>query len=103
MTLAASLEFTLFVGAARADATANQVHLMRTKVIPLLMAYKDSGDETPVREAIHRIMGRQWMPNAEYREAIAQLQSARRDRHDRQYREAPTPPPTSSPQPAPWD
>jgi hypothetical protein len=76
MTFAASLNFTLFVGAARQDATPEQVSMLRAQVTPLLDAYKDTGDETAVREAVHRIMGPQWKPNRDFRTAIVELQNA---------------------------
>lgn len=76
MTFAASLAFTLFVGAARYDATPEQASMMKAQIPPLLEAYKDTGDERHVREAVHRIMGPQWMPNNDFRRTIVELQNA---------------------------
>jgi hypothetical protein len=76
MTFVASLAFTLFVGAARYDATPEQVSMLKAQIIPLLVAYKENGDETAVREAVHRIMGPQWKPNVDFRRQIVELQNA---------------------------
>jgi hypothetical protein len=76
MTFSASLAFTLFVGAARYDATPEQVSMLKAQVVPLLDGYKETGDETAVREAVHRIMGPQWKPNADFRRTIIEVQNA---------------------------
>lgn len=76
MTYGASLQFTLFVGAAVYDATPEQRSMLQAQVTPLLVGYKETGDETWVREAVHRIMGPQWMPNTDFRRQIVELQNA---------------------------
>jgi len=65
-TLGEALTFTMFVGAAHADATPAQRERIRQRVIPLLGRYKADGDETPVRAAIRDVMGAEWSPSGDW-------------------------------------
>lgn len=73
-TLSEGLAFTLFIGAARADATAEQVGRLRAEVMPLLDAYRVTGDESPVRQKVREIMGAGWEPTGDWAAQIGRLQ-----------------------------
>jgi hypothetical protein len=65
-TMGEALAFTLFIGAAHADATPPQRVLLRQRVIPLMGRYKADGDERPVRAAVRDVMGTTWAPSGDW-------------------------------------
>ncbi|MFD1145953.1 hypothetical protein [Saccharothrix hoggarensis] len=69
--LSRALAFVLFVGAARADAIPSQLARFRAELPPLLGGFRETGDERPVRELIRDVMGADWRPAAEWRDAIS--------------------------------
>jgi len=68
------LKMVTFLGAARADATAEQLALLRSDVMPLMHGdYQQTGDETPIRKSVAGIMGYDWQPTGEWAAYLRKL------------------------------
>lgn len=62
-----TMALVLFIGAARAEATPEQLEQLRERVKPAMHGrYKRTGDESEVRAIVADIMGADWEPNAEW-------------------------------------
>jgi len=72
-SFAGPLAFTLFIGAARADATPAQRQALQERLMPLLPRYRSEGDEGPIRAAVRDVMGVDWKPTGQWREWISKL------------------------------
>lgn len=59
---------TLYVSAAATHATEEQLVRLRAEVLPYLKSpqYQVRGEEQPVLDMIHQIMGHHWVPPAEW-------------------------------------
>lgn len=70
-----ALGLVVYVGAARTDATDEQVDRLRAEVLPYLRSpqYRVRGDEQPVLDMIHAIMGHDWVPGPEWRVQLRKL------------------------------
>jgi hypothetical protein len=72
-SLADGLAFTLWVGAANADATPEQRRRIQDSIPIALEHYVVDGDEMPVRTIIQIVMGPDWKPTGEWADFIASL------------------------------
>lgn len=72
-TIGDALGLVLYVGAARADATPEQVEPLRAALSPVLEVYRETGDEQPVRRAVVSVLGEQWEPSGEWKQRIDAL------------------------------
>lgn len=68
--LGGNLAFLMFVGAARADASPDQLAQLRERLPPLLDAYKAEGNPRPTMEAVIDIMGPTWRPQGDWARQI---------------------------------
>lgn len=73
MSVAKTLGFTLYIGAARADATPEQVDRLKTGVMSELDLYRRTGDDRPIRKKILEIMGENWEPSGDWKRTIDAL------------------------------
>lgn len=60
------IALTLFLGAARAEATPEQLDRLRELMPPALQSYRRNGDEGPVRAAVAAVLGAGWEPSGEW-------------------------------------
>lgn len=67
------LTVTLTIGAAREDATPDQVEGLKSDVLPTLAAYKATGDIEPVLAAVYKVMGDGWKPGDAWQKQIDQV------------------------------
>jgi hypothetical protein len=68
------LGLVLYFGAARYDASPEQVEALREQVLPLMRSvYLPTGNEKPVLDGIRAVMGEGWLPNEEWRAKLAAL------------------------------
>ncbi|EWT05055.1 hypothetical protein N864_07585 [Intrasporangium chromatireducens Q5-1] len=75
--LAESLRLVLLVGAARADATPEQLDALRDRIPEAMRGrYVSTGDETEVRAVLLDVMGRDWKPSGEWAAQIDRLSGA---------------------------
>lgn len=70
-----ALGLVLYVGAARDAATLEQMEALREQVIPYLRSpqYRVRGDEQPVLDMVHAIMGPDWIPDRTWRLQLNRL------------------------------
>lgn len=64
-TLALALEFVLFVGGARADATAQQVERLRA-MVPELQDLIQANRWEDAKERVRSVMGQGWEPSPQW-------------------------------------
>lgn len=69
-----SLAVTMFVGAARAEATARgQFQNLNQAVLPVTAQFRKDGRAGPIVEACLSVLGEDWSPGAEWAEYIVAL------------------------------
>lgn len=81
MSLGGHLAYTLYVGAALADANGDQTRLLRTKLPPMLKRMKELKDDDhnwrlaaqSLLMRIHEVMGKDWRPKGEWATQINAL------------------------------
>lgn len=78
--LLGSMTLVMVVGAARQDATPDQVNAIRDQVLPLLSdkdgIWMKHGDSSEAMGMLQFIMGPQWKPSGEYAEYIEKLNTS---------------------------
>lgn len=74
---APALAFLHAIGAARADATIEQLEQLRDRIRPLVQPLRETGDTRPVLGMIRAVMGPEWEPSDEWRRAIDSLLAER--------------------------
>lgn len=68
--LASTVAMLLYVGAAREDATPDQVAELRARVLPAL---EDGASDREVRRLVRDVMGRGWRPSPRWAEQVRSL------------------------------
>lgn len=72
--MAAALRLLLLVGAARADATPEQLERLRAELPTALRGrYASTGDESEVRALLVKVMDPSWAPSGKWAEQLAAL------------------------------
>jgi hypothetical protein len=67
------LAFTLFIGAARADATVAQQEELTRVLTPLLVELRHTNNAEEIMRTVQRVMGPTWAPGDEWRTMISNL------------------------------
>lgn len=68
-----TLSLVLFVGAARADATPEQLEQLREHVLPLVDAMREDGDVRPLLNTVLDVMGPNWNITGEWKQLLDRL------------------------------